>query len=46
LHALGLNNQRLAINGVFHAGDHTDSVVRSRRDNRQSRDGWRRYWRS
>jgi arsenite-transporting ATPase len=27
LHALGLNNQRLAINGVFHASDRTDAVA-------------------
>ncbi len=27
LHALGLNNQRLAINGVFHASDRSDAVA-------------------
>jgi arsenite-transporting ATPase len=27
LHALGLNNQRLAINGVFHASESTDAVA-------------------
>jgi arsenite-transporting ATPase len=27
LHALGLNNQRLAINGVFHASERTDTVA-------------------
>jgi arsenite-transporting ATPase len=27
LHALGLNNQRLAINGVFHASDRNDAVA-------------------
>jgi arsenite/tail-anchored protein-transporting ATPase len=27
LHALGLNNQRLAINGVFHARERTDAVA-------------------
>ncbi len=27
LHTLGLNNQRLAINGVFHASDRTDAVA-------------------
>jgi len=27
LHALGLNNQRLAINGVFHASERTDAVA-------------------
>jgi arsenite-transporting ATPase len=27
LHALGLNNQRLAVNGVFHASDSTDAVA-------------------
>lgn len=27
LHALGLNNQRLAINGVFHASDRADAVA-------------------
>src|SRR5664279_4344812 len=27
LHALGLNNQRLAINGVFHANERTDVVA-------------------
>ena len=27
LHELGLNNQRLAINGVFHATDRTDAVA-------------------
>lgn len=27
LHELGLNNQRLAINGVFHAGGRTDAVA-------------------
>jgi len=27
LHELGLNNQRLAINGVFHASDRTDAVA-------------------
>jgi len=27
LHSLGLNNQRLVINGVFHASDHTDAVA-------------------
>ncbi len=27
LHALGLNNQRLAINGVFHASSRTDAVA-------------------
>ncbi|MFM9914748.1 MAG: arsenical pump-driving ATPase [Rhizobacter sp.] len=27
LHALGLNNQRLVINGVFHAVDRTDAVA-------------------
>ena len=27
LHALGLNNQRLVINGVFHAGDRSDAVA-------------------
>lgn len=27
LHALGLNNQRLAINGIFHASDRTDTVA-------------------
>ncbi len=27
LHALGLNNQRLAINGVFHASDRSDLVA-------------------
>ncbi|VTU25464.1 Arsenical pump-driving ATPase [Variovorax sp. RA8] len=29
LHALGLNNQRLAINGVFRASDSTDAVARA-----------------
>jgi len=29
LHALGLDNQRLAINGVFHASDRTDAVANS-----------------
>jgi arsenite-transporting ATPase len=29
LHALGLNNQRLAINGVFRAGDRSDAVARA-----------------
>jgi arsenite-transporting ATPase len=29
LHALGLNNQRLAINGVFHASDRADEVARA-----------------
>jgi arsenite/tail-anchored protein-transporting ATPase len=27
LHALGLNNQRLAVNGVFHAGARSDAVA-------------------
>lgn len=27
LHALGLNNQRLAINGIFHASESTDAVA-------------------
>lgn len=27
LHALGLNNQRLVVNGVFHASDRTDAVA-------------------
>lgn len=27
LHALGLNNQRLAVNGVFHASDRSDAVA-------------------
>src|SRR5260221_699838 len=27
LNALGLHNQRLAINGVFHAGDRSDAVA-------------------
>ncbi|MEO5793616.1 MAG: arsenical pump-driving ATPase [Rhodoferax sp.] len=27
LHALGLNHQRLAVNGVFHASDRTDAVA-------------------
>ena len=27
LHELGLNNQRLAINGVFHASERTDAVA-------------------
>jgi arsenite/tail-anchored protein-transporting ATPase len=29
LHALGLNNQLLAINGVFHASERTDAVARA-----------------
>jgi arsenite-transporting ATPase len=29
LHVLGLNNQRLAINGVFHASDPSDAVARA-----------------
>ena len=29
MHALGLDNQRLAINGVFHASDRTDAVAMS-----------------
>jgi arsenite-transporting ATPase len=29
LHQLGLDNQRLAINGVFHASDHSDAVARA-----------------
>lgn len=29
LRALGLNNQRLAINGVFHASDHSDAVAQA-----------------
>ena len=29
LHALGLNNQRLAINGVFHASERADEVARA-----------------
>ncbi len=32
LHALGLNKQRLAINGVFHATDRTDAVARAIED--------------
>ncbi len=32
LHALGLHNQRLAINGVFHAGERTDAVARAIED--------------
>jgi len=32
LHALGLNNQRLAINGVFHAGARSDAVARAIED--------------
>ena len=32
LHELGLNNQRLAINGVFHASDRTDAVARAIED--------------
>ncbi len=32
LHELGLNNQRLAINGVFHATDRTDAVARAIED--------------
>jgi len=32
LRELGLNNQRLAINGVFHASDRTDAVARAIED--------------
>jgi arsenite-transporting ATPase len=32
LHELGLNNQRLAINGVFHASDRSDTVARAIED--------------
>jgi arsenite-transporting ATPase len=32
LRALGLNNQRLAINGVFHASDRSDAVARAIED--------------
>ena len=32
LHELGLNNQRLAINGVFHASDRSDAVARAIED--------------
>ncbi len=32
LNALGLNNQRLAINGVFHASDRSDAVARAIED--------------
>ncbi|KQV53527.1 arsenical pump-driving ATPase [Pelomonas sp. Root1217] len=32
LHALGLHNQRLAINGVFHASDRGDAVARAIED--------------
>jgi arsenite/tail-anchored protein-transporting ATPase len=32
LHELGLNNQRLAINGVFHASERTDAVARAIED--------------
>jgi arsenite-transporting ATPase len=32
LRELGLNNQRLAINGVFHAGDRSDAVARAIED--------------
>jgi arsenite-transporting ATPase len=32
LRALGLNNQRLAINGVFHTGDRGDAVARAIED--------------
>ena len=32
LHELGLNNQRLAINGVFHASDRTDAVAHAIED--------------
>lgn len=32
LRALGLNNQRLAINGVFHASERTDAVARAIED--------------
>jgi len=32
LHELGLNNQRLAINGVFHASERSDAVARAIED--------------
>ena len=32
MHELGLNNQRLAVNGVFHASERTDAVARAIED--------------